>query len=158
MQVKCAKCSAPIALSDIIEPSDGRLSHMDCKNPHMLTAEERALLFVYCFGHAVAYCLDCDLRFRMTELAINASGSRTTLCPRCRRDLTQSARGHVYGCAMLPSEVRFKAKAVREAAQHLVKESQQLRDRSDVLIREAEAALFERQRALRDAMSRRTAP
>src|SRR5215475_2017114 len=69
MQVKCAKCSAPIALSDIIEPSDGRLSHMYCKIPHMLSAEERALLFVYCFGHAVAYCLDCDLRFRMTELA-----------------------------------------------------------------------------------------
>jgi len=46
---------------------------------------------------------------------------------------------------------------VREAAQHLVKESQQLRDRSDVLIREAEAALFERQRALREAMSKRTA-
>ena len=33
----------------------------------------------------------------------------------------------------------------------------QVRDRSDVLIREAEAALFERQRALRAVMSRRTA-
>jgi len=154
MQVKCSKCFKPIALSDVIESSDGRLSHMDCKNPRMLTAEERALLFVYCFGHAVAYCLDCDRRFRMTELAVNASGSRTNLCPRCRRDLTQSARGHAYRCAMLPSEVRLKAKAVREAAQRLVKESEQLRDRSDVLIRAAEVALFERQRVLREAMSR----
>jgi hypothetical protein len=38
-----------------------------------------------------------------------------------------------------------------------VKEAQQLCDRSDVLIREAEAALFEKQRALREAMSKRTA-
>jgi hypothetical protein len=53
--------------------------------------------------------------------------------------------------------VRRRAKEVREPAQHLVKESQQLRDRSDVLIREAETRLFERQRALRDAMSRRIA-
>jgi hypothetical protein len=39
----------------------------------------------------------------------------------------------------------------------LVQQSQQLCDRSDRLPREAEAALFERQRALREAMSRRTA-
>jgi hypothetical protein len=38
-----------------------------------------------------------------------------------------------------------------------VKESEQLRDTSDVLIREAEAKLFEKQRALREAMSKRTA-
>ena len=158
MQVKCSKCSEPIALSDVIESSDGRLSHIDCARPRMLTAEERALLFVYCSGHASAYCLDCDLRFRMTELAADALGNRTNLCPRCRKDLTQSARGHVYICAMLPAEVRLKAQAVREAAQNLVKESQQLRDRSDVLIREAEAALFERQRALREVMARRIAP
>ena len=157
MQVKCSKCSEPIALSDVIEASDGRLSHIDCARPRMLTAEERALLFVYCSGHAAAYCLGCDLRFRMTELAADALGSPTNLCPRCRKDLTQSARGHVYICAMLPAEVRLKAQAVREAAQNLVKESQQLRDRSDVLIREAEAALFERQRALREVMARRTA-
>jgi len=157
MQVKCSKCSEPIALSDVIESSDGRLSHIDCTRPRMLTAEERALLFVYCVGHAVAYCLDCDLRFRLAELAADALGVRSNLCPRCRRDLTQSARAHMYGCAMLPSEVRLKAKAVRQAAQHLVKESQQLRDRSDVLIREAEATLFETQRDLREAMSRRTA-
>jgi hypothetical protein len=58
---------------------------------------------------------------------------------------------------MLPSEIRLRAQAVREAAQRLVKESQQVRDRSDVLIREAEATLFEKQRALREAMSKRTA-
>ena len=157
MQVKCSKCSEPIALSDVIESSDGRLSHMECQRPRMLTAEERALLFIYCFGHAAAYCLGCDQRFRMAELAADALGGGTNLCPRCRKDLTQSARGHVYICAMLPAEVRLKAQAVREAAQRLVKESQQLRDNADVLIREAEAALFERQRALREVMARRIA-
>jgi hypothetical protein len=156
MQVKCLKCSEPIVLSDVIESSDGRLSHMDCQRPRMLTAEERALLFLYCFGHAVAYCVDCDLRFRLAELAADAFGGRANLCPRCRRDLTEAARAHLFRCAMLPSEVRRRAQEVREAAQHLMKESQQLRDTSDVRLREAEAALFERQRALREACSPRS--
>jgi hypothetical protein len=49
MQVKSAKCSQPIDLTDIIESDNGRLSHMDCNRPCMLTAEERALLFLDCF-------------------------------------------------------------------------------------------------------------
>jgi len=153
MQVKCSKCSEPITLSDAIESSHGRLSHIDCTRPGMMTTEESDLLFAYCYAHPVAYCLGCDLRFRLAELA--AVGGRTNLCPRCRRDLTQGARAHVYGCAMLPSDVRLTAQAVREAAQRLVKESQQLRDTSVVLIREAEAALFESQRDLREVMSKR---
>jgi hypothetical protein len=56
---------------------------------------------------------------------------------------------------MLPKEIRLKTQALREAAQHLVKQSRDAIDRSDVLIRGAEAALFERQRALREAMARR---
>ena len=155
MQVKCSKCSEPITLSDAIESNKGPLSHVDCSRPGMVSTEESALLFAYCYGHAVAYCLGCDLRFRLAELATDAGG-RTNQCPRCRRDLTQTARAHLYGCAMLPAEVRLRAQAVREAAQHLVKESQQARDRSDVLIREAEATLFESQRALRETMSKRT--
>jgi len=154
MQVKCSKCSEPITLSDVFESNNGRPSHIDCSRPGMLSTEESALLFGYCYGHAVAYCLGCDLHLRLGELAADAGG-RANLCPRCHRDLTQTARAHMYGCAMLPSEVRHRAQAVREAAQQLVKESQQLRDKADVLIREAEAVLFERQRALKQAMSRR---
>ena len=153
MQVQCSKCSEPITLSDAVQSSKGRLSHIDCSRPGMLTTEESALLFAYCFGHPVAYC--CDLHFRLAELAADAGG-RTNLCPRCRQDLTESVRAHLYGCAMLPSAVRLRAQELRQAAQHLVKESQQLRDTSDVLIREAEAMLFEKQRALRKVMSRRT--
>jgi hypothetical protein len=158
MQVDCWKCSIPIALTDAIKSSDGHLSHVDCKRPQVLTPEERALLFVYCSNHVVTYCVLCNMKYRFTELGADVYGSsRTNMCPRCRTDLTEQVRAHLFRCAMLPSEVRLKAKAVREAAHQLVKQSQQARDRSDVLIREAEALLFERQRALREAMSRRTA-
>ena len=77
------------------------------------------------------------------------------LCPRCRTDLTQSARGHLFSCVTLPSEIRQKTQEVRDAAQHLIKKTREAIDRSDVLIREAEAHLFERQQALRAAMARR---
>ena len=158
MQVGCAKCSRAIALTDIIESSNGRLSHIDCKRPHILTPEERALVFLYCSGHAVARCPACDITYRYTQLAADiVGGSRTNMCPRCRRDLTEAVRAHLFRCAMLPSEVQARAQDVRQAAQRLVKESQQLRDQSDVLIREAEATLFKSQRALREAMSKRAA-
>jgi hypothetical protein len=158
MQVQCTKCSQPIALTDIIESKNGHLSHIDCKRPHVLTPEERALVFVYCSGHVVARCPACDINFRYTELAADIlDGGRTNMCPRCRQDLTEGVRAHLFRCAMLPSDVRLRAQAVREAAQRLVKETQQLADRSDVLIRDAEIALFEKQRALREAMSKRTA-
>jgi len=158
MQVKCAKCSQPIALTDIIESKNGHLSHVDCKRPHVLTPEERALVFVYCSGHVVARCPACDISFRYTELAADIlGGSRTNMCPRCRRELTEAVRAHLFRCAMLPSEIRLRVQAVREAAQRLVKEIQQLGELSDVQIREAENALFEKQGALREAMSKRTA-
>ena len=122
----------------------------------MLTPEERALVFVYCSNHVVTYCVLCNRKYRFTELGADVLGSsRTNVCPHCRSDLTEQVRAHLFRCAMLPSEVRLRARAVREAAQNLVKQSQQLRDRADFLIVEAEAALLERQRALRDAMSRR---
>ena len=151
MQVKCAKCGHLIVLSDIIESSNGHLSHVDCMRPRTLTADERHLLFVYCWDHLVAQCLSCSLSFRMTELAADPLGGRTNICPRCRKDLT-----HLYGCAMLPTEILLKAQAVREAAQRLVKQSQKLVEDADVRIQEAEAALFEAQQAFRAAMRKRT--
>ena len=155
MQLKRTKCFQPIALTDVIESNKGRLSHVDCKRPQGLTPEERALVFVYCSDHVVARCPACDRSFRFWELAASLMrGSFPPIYPRCRRDLTEDVRAHLFGCAMMPSKVRLRAKAVRKASLHLVKEGRQLRDRSDIRIREAEAALFERQRALREAMSR----
>ena len=158
MQIKCSKCGQLIAVTDIIESNNGHLSHIDCKRPQVLTPEERALVFVYCSGHVVARCPACDISFRYTELAADIlGGSRTNMCPRCRRELTEAVRAHLFRCAMLPSEIRLRVQAVREAAQRLVKEIQQLGELSDVQIREAENALFEKQGALREAMSKRTA-
>jgi len=82
---------------------------------------------------------------------------RTNLCRGCRRDLTEQVRVHLLRCVTLPAEIRQKALAVREAAQQLIKWSQELSDRSDVLIREGEALLFESRKALRAVMARRTA-
>src|SRR5262245_50496064 len=155
MQVDCTKCAQPIALTDIIDSHNGRLSHVDCQRPKVLTPEERALVFLYCSGHVVVRCPACDVSYRSTELAADILGGRTNMCPQCRRDLTEAVRAHLFRCAMLPSEIRVKVQAVREAAQRLVKESQQLSDTSDVLTREA-VTLFASQRALREAMSKRT--
>jgi hypothetical protein len=158
MQVNCTKCSRLIALTDVVESNNGHLSHVDCQRPQTLTPEERSLVFVHCSGHVVARCPTCDSSFRFTELAADVlGGTRSNMCPRCRLELTEDVRAHLFRCEMLPEEIRRTAQAVREAAQELVKESQQLSDRADVLIREAEATLFESQRALREAMSRRPA-
>src|SRR5262245_40000281 len=119
MQVQCSKCSQLIALSDIIESAEGRLSHVNCAQPRTLTIDERTLLFVYCGDHVVAQCLACGLSFRVAELGADPlGGDRAYQCPRCRKALTENVRTHVYGCARLPSEVRCMAQAVRVAAQH----------------------------------------
>ena len=156
MQVMCSKCNRPIAVADVIESSAGRLSHLDCARAQGLTPEERALLFVHCSDHDVAKCVRCGLQLRIMKLAADPLGGRTNLCPRCRTDLTASARAHLLSCPVLPAEIQQHAQEVREAARILVKRSQELIDTSDVLIREAEAYLFARQQALRAAMAKRS--
>jgi hypothetical protein len=117
-----------------------------------LTADERALLFYYCLNHVVARCLSCSRSYYLNELVADLLSGRTHLCPRCRRDLTENVRSHVYGCGILPDEVREKAKALREVAARLVTQSQQLRGQADLLIREAEAAVEQNRRALWQAL------
>src|SRR5262245_56289586 len=156
MQVNCSKCSRPITLTDVIELFEGHLAHVDCKRAQGLTPEERAVLFVFCSSHPVARCLPCGLHDRFTELGADMlGGGVTNLCPRCRRDITEGVSAHVFSCVLLPCELRQRAQNVRDAAQIFIKRSQELSDRSDVLIREAEAHLLEQQRALRAAMARR---
>lgn len=150
--MNCWKCSQPIALTDIVESNIGHLSHVECSRPRSLTPDERHLLFVYCLDHVVAQCLPCGLSLRLMELAADPLGGRFNLCPRCRRDLTENARAHLY---KLPPVLLARAREGRQAAQRLVKTSQQLVDNADVPIREAEAVLFESQQALRAAMSKR---
>ena len=117
MQVDCTKCFKPIALSDVIESTNGHLSHVDCKRPYVLTPEERALVFVYCSGHVVARCPACDVSYRYTELAADIlGGGRTNMCPRCRQDLTEAIRAHLFRCAMLPSEIRLRTRTSDHAS------------------------------------------
>jgi len=72
-------------------------------------------------------------------------------------DLTDSIRAHLYGCAMLPAEVRRRAQAAREAVRSLVKQSQQLRDAADLARREAEATLHALRETIRQSPNRRVA-
>jgi hypothetical protein len=107
----------------------------------MLSNEERTLLYRYCFTHPVAECPVCARRLRQTELGTDLVLGSTHLCPKCRQNLTESIRAHLHGCEAVPGEIRRQAKAARVAAQRLVKQSRELTDRADVLLREAEAAL-----------------
>jgi len=81
-----------------------------------LTVDERALLFYDRLNHVVARCLSCSRSYYLNELVADLLSGRTHLCRRCRRDLSENARSHVYGCGILPDYVREKAKALREVA------------------------------------------
>jgi len=145
----CPECSRAISLEDTIVFRFGILGHLDCRRPRVLSAEERTLLFIYCRDHQVAECVCCASRFYLGDVSsLNSFGVRTYECRSCQTDLTDGIRAHLYGCATLPAAVRRRARAARDAAQRLVKHSRQLSDVADVLLREAEAALY----ALRDTM------
>ena len=114
---------------------------------HGLSFAERSLLYQYCWGHAAGECVSCGQSFRLDELLWGLYGDMD-LCPRYRRDLTDSIRVHLYSCATLPTEVRRRAWEIRAASQRLAKQSNRLHGRADVLMGEAEVAAA----SLRDAM------
>ena len=146
---RCPRCVQVISADDTVQLISDGMSHVDCLRPRDLGPEERALLFRYCWGHAAAMCTPCAKNFRHQELAADLFGHGTNLCPSCRADLTESMRGHIYSCAMLPEEVRRKAREARAAAGKLIK---QAADRADGLMHEAEAAIA----TLRETMRRTT--
>jgi hypothetical protein len=146
---KCPRCMQVISADDTVQLADGGMSHVDCQRPRDLSPDERTLLFRYCREHAVAMCTACAANFRQEELGADLLAQRTNLCPHCRADLTESVRGHLYGCATLPEEVRQRAREVRDATGKLIKQSRQT---ADGLMREAETAIT----ALREAMRRTT--
>src|SRR5438128_4359492 len=152
----CPQCSRTISPEDTIVFGDGLLGHLDCRRPRVLSAEERTLLFIYCRDHQVAECVRCAGKFRLREVAsLDLFGIRSHGCPWCHTDLTDSIRAHLYGCAMLPAEVRRRAQAAREAARSLVKQSQPLRDAADPARREAEVTLHALRQTIRQSPSRR---
>ncbi len=152
IQWRCPRCVQVISADDTVLLVGDGMSHVDCRRPRDLSPEERALLFRYCWGHAAAKCTACAKSFRYEQLAADLFDHRTNLCPPCRADLTESMRGHLYSCAMVPEEVRRRARDARDAAGKLIKQSHQAVARADGLMREAEAALA----ALRETMRRTT--
>ena len=61
----------------------GILGHLDCRQPRVLSAEERTLLFIYCRDHQVAECVRCGGRLHLREVAsIDSFGTRTYGCSR----------------------------------------------------------------------------
>ena len=149
-QPMCPRCRRPISANDTIAFDGDHICHVDCQRPHDLSHEERALLFKYCFGHAVAECPTCGQRFRQQELGSDLLGNRTHLCRKCRTDLMDSTREHLYACSMLPEAVRARAQQVRDIARKLVKESERLSSVAYVLM--AEAAIAELREANAEPM------
>ena len=151
----CRECSRTISPEDTIIFGYGLLGHLDCRRPRVLSAEERTLLFIHCRDHQVAECVGCTGRFYLREVTSLDLGVRAYKCPWCHTDLTDSIRAHLSGCAMLPEEVQRRARAARETARSLVKQSYQLRDAADLARREAEAALHALRATIRQSPSRR---
>src|SRR5262249_9551580 len=117
----CPECYRIISPEDTIVFGYGRLGHLDCRRPRVLSAEERTILFIYCPHHTVAQCVRCGEQFRLAQVSsLDSVGIRSYACPRCHADLTDSIRAHLYGCAMLPAEVRRRAAVARDAARRLV--------------------------------------
>ena len=152
----CPQCSETITPEDTIVFRLGVVGHLDCRRPRVLNAEERTLVFVYCQDHQMCDCKSCGVKLRLREIAsIDQFGIRSFTCPWCHADLVDSVRAHLYACPRLPAEVRRRAKLAREAAQLLVKRSHELRGAADVLMREAEGALHELRRTIRESPRRR---
>ncbi len=151
----CPQCSQPLTPDDsVVVAPDGRLSHLDCREPRALTREERLALICYCADHVVAECPRCRRVFREIDLVADYRRGGTHLCPGCHADLTESVRLHLVDCALLPEGIRQRARAAREAARSLVKQSWQLRDRADVLMREVEATIAALRETWRRSASR----
>jgi len=56
------------------------------------------------------------------ELLSGLFGDGTDRCPKCRKELTDSVRAHLYSCAMLPAEERRQAQEILTASRKLVKQ------------------------------------
>ena len=153
----CPTCSKTISEDDTVVLARDRVSHFYCRHPQILSPEERALLFLYCWTHAVAKCGKCAREYRQSELTADLFSGREHLCPECNAELLDTVRLHLYCCSMLPAEVRRRAQIVRETARTLVKRGRELSDRADVLMREAEAAVYALQETIRE-LSKRSIP
>ena len=146
----CGRCKQWLSTDDTITFDVDHIIHLDCQRPHQLNNEERALLFTFCWDHPVAQCAACCQSFRQHQLAADLFGHHSHLCPRCRTDLTANLREHLFACAVVPTEVRWKAEDARNATRRLIRLQRQLSQQVAVLMRDVDSAIG----ALRDAIDR----
>ena len=93
----CPQCSRMISPDDTFVFGHGLLGHLDCRRPRVLSAEERSLLFLYCWDHKAAECSSCLGQFLLREVvAMDRFGVRLHVCPRCHADLTSDDRARRY--------------------------------------------------------------
>src|SRR5262249_31485830 len=127
------------------------VAHVDCRRPRNLTHDERSILYGYCWAHPIT-CPACSQSFRLFELDSDPfERHNRTACPHCRTDVINSVRDHLYTCPLCPEVLRRRAREARENARMLVKDAKALRDRADVLIREAEVAAAESREAVKQS-------
>src|SRR5215467_13970067 len=158
MDIKCQLCQQVISPDDTVMSVGYGMAHVDCQKPRSLSPEEHVLLYVYCWDHAVAECAGCGRSFRQEEFRADPFDSRTYGCRHCGADLTASIRAHLAVCAMLPEELRRREKEAREVTQRLIKRGYALSDRTDMLMREVEAALDALNETRKDARRNRDEP
>lgn len=147
----CPLCRKPLSPDETVESVGYTMVHVDCGRPRSLSPEEYVFLYVYCWDHTIAECGRCAQKFRQDQFGSGPFSVSAYLCLRCQSDLTDSVRAHLLACSMLPEDLRRRVREARETTQRLLKQSQTLSDRVEVLRREREAALAElnvtRQRA-----------
>jgi hypothetical protein len=108
----------------------------------MLTLSERVVLVVHCGDHLAAVCPQCSETVSFDKIGTNVVASIPDFCPGCNTDLTARFRRHLAECTWIRLQVRAaraSAQAKREGARETARASKQLRDRADLLGREAEA-------------------
>lgn len=154
----CPRCSRVLSPDDIVELASAGIVHVDCRHPRDLTPQELSLFYAYCWAHPIS-CPRCAHSGPLFELGPPLEHRKRTRCPRCQAELIETVRDHLYTCRFSPAALRHNARETRETARRLVKQSRELRDRADVLMREAEAAVTEfrneMQPSAREALRRR---
>jgi hypothetical protein len=107
----------------------------------MLTLSERVALVVQCSDHPFAACPECSETVTFAGVTTDALRGDDDFCRACRTDLTAILRKHLAECTWIRVQVRQMRERAQETcanAEAVSKISAELRDRADLLMREAE--------------------
>jgi hypothetical protein len=86
----CAQCSRTISPEDTLVFGYGRLGHLECRRPRVLSAEERTLLFIYCRDTQSLSAVVVEASSSCV-VSLDSFGIHTHGCPWCH---TESDRQH----------------------------------------------------------------